>query len=69
MHRQPWPDTPGAYSYHAVFHDHATFGGHAYSEDALTWTYSLDVPFNNVVSTKTKTKTKTKHQPEKKEEK
>ena len=46
---QPWPDAPGKVSYHAVFHDHATFGGHAFSEDGLQWTYSMVVPFSNKV--------------------
>lgn len=50
VYRQPWPDAPGEYSYHAVFHDHSTFGGHAFSSDAITWTYSLEVPFDNVVN-------------------
>ena len=46
---QPWPDAPGTSSYHAVFHDHATFGGHAYSADGIRWTYSDVVPFSNRV--------------------
>ena len=29
MYKQPWPDAPGTHSYHAIFHDHSTFGGHA----------------------------------------
>ena len=49
VYKQPWPDAPGEFSYHAVFHDHSTFGGHAYSLDAVSWTYSLEVPFNNTV--------------------
>ena len=46
---QPWPDAPGTSSYHAIFHDHATFGGHAYSADGIRWTYSDVVPFSNRV--------------------
>ena len=38
-----------AYSYHAIFHDHSTFGGHAFSRDGASWTYSTVVPFNNTV--------------------
>ena len=49
-HVRPCPSAVGpAVSYHAVFHDHAKFGGHAYSEDALVWTYSTEVPFDNEV--------------------
>lgn len=49
MYRQPWPDAPGTYSFHAVFHDHSTFGGHAFSLDGVSWTYAVDVPFTNEV--------------------
>jgi hypothetical protein len=41
LYRQPWPDQTGGFSYHAIFHDHSTFGGHAFSEDGLRWTYRL----------------------------
>ena len=32
-------------TYHAIFHDHSTIGGHAFSRDAVTWHYSPTVPF------------------------
>jgi hypothetical protein len=38
------------YTYHAIFHDHSTFGGHAFSRDGVSWTYSSTVPFANEVS-------------------
>ena len=37
-------------TFHALFHDHKSFGGHAYSRDGVTWTYSDVPPFNNNVS-------------------
>jgi hypothetical protein len=33
----------------AIFHDHSTFGGHAFSRDGISWTYSNTVPFTNEV--------------------
>lgn len=50
MFRQPWPDVPGSFSYHAIFHDHSTFGGHAFSEDGHKFTYSPEVPFSSAVN-------------------
>lgn len=42
--------SPVPVTFHALFHDHTSFGGHAYSRDGVTWTYS-DVPaFGNNVS-------------------
>ena len=49
LYVQPHPSTD-AVTYHAIFHDHATFGGHAFSRDGVTWTYSTTVPFGNVVN-------------------
>lgn len=35
------PDgTNDGITYHALFHDHTSFGGHAYSRDAVSWTFS-----------------------------
>ena len=47
----PWVSTASAkaVTYHAIFHDHKTFGGHAFSEDGVSWTYSPTVPFTNQV--------------------
>ena len=41
--------TPSA-TYHALFHDHKSFGGHAFSLDGITWTYSAVPPYTNVVN-------------------
>ena len=49
-YRQPWPDKHGKYSCRAILHDHATFGGRAYSLCALAWTYLLGVPFSNLAN-------------------
>ena len=39
-----------AHTFHALFHDHKSFGGHAYSRDGVSWTYSAVAPFSNNVS-------------------
>jgi hypothetical protein len=31
---------------HAIFHDHATFGGHGFSRDGVHWTYTPTAPFS-----------------------
>lgn len=38
------------FTYHALFHDHKSFGGHAFSLDGIAWTYSSVIPFGNVVN-------------------
>lgn len=48
VYAQPHPET-NTMTYHAIFHDHATFGGHAFSRDGVSWTYSTTVPFTNYV--------------------
>jgi hypothetical protein len=40
----------GDVTYHALFHDHTSFGGHAFSRDGAEWTFSATVPFSNVVN-------------------
>lgn len=45
----PDSDTEVMGTYHAIFHDHSTFGGHAFSRDGVSWTYSSTVPFTNKV--------------------
>lgn len=50
VYLQPATKTAPYTSYHAVFHDHSTFGGHAFSSDGVTWTYSTTVPFGNKVT-------------------
>ena len=59
IYAQPWPahlkrtnehgEEEDPLTYHAVFHDHSTFGGHAYSRDGVSWNYSTTVPFTNEV--------------------
>ena len=39
-----------AVTFHALFHDHKSFGGHAFSRDGVSWTYSDVPPFSNNVS-------------------
>ena len=57
LYAQPWPshlrregEGDDARTYHAIFHDHSTFGGHAFSRDGVSWTYSTTVPFTNAVN-------------------
>jgi hypothetical protein len=40
----------GKVTYHALFHDHKSYGGHAYSRDGLSWSYSPTPPYGNVVN-------------------
>ena len=48
------PDPSGsdstAVTYHALFHDHKHFGGHGYSRDAISWTFSDVAPYSNNVT-------------------
>ena len=37
-------------TYHALFHDHKSFGGHAYSLAGATWTFSSVAPYSNVIN-------------------
>ena len=37
-------------TFHALYHDHKSFGGHAFSSDAITWTYSSVAPYGAVVN-------------------
>ena len=39
-----------AVTYHALFHDHQSFGGHGHSRDGLTWTFSAVAPYSNNVT-------------------
>ena len=50
MFSQPHPTELATVTYHALFHDHKSFGGHAYSRDAVSWTFSSVVPYGNVVN-------------------
>ena len=40
----------GAPTYHALFHDHKSFGGHAFSSDGVAWTFSDVSPYSNVLN-------------------
>ena len=51
VYSQPAPHIGAdAVTYHAIFHDHSSIGGHAFSRDAVSWTYSTTVPFNATVA-------------------
>ena len=52
MYVQPHPTHDGSahVTYHALFHDHKSFGGHAYSPDGATWTFSSVAPYSNVIN-------------------
>jgi hypothetical protein len=60
MYVQPHPVSSGggggggggaaARTFHALFHDHRSFGGHAYSRDGVAWTFSSTPPYGNVVN-------------------
>eukprot|EP00937_MAST-01D_sp_MAST-1D-sp2_P007456 g7456.t1 len=49
MFVQPGPGG-GPATYHALFHDHTSYGGHAFSQDGAAWTFSNIVPYTNVVN-------------------
>jgi hypothetical protein len=50
-HQQPHGGADGGgVTYHALFHDHKSFGGHAFSRDGLNWTFSSTSPYSNVVN-------------------
>jgi len=36
-------------AFHAIFHDHATFGGHGFSRDGIHWTYSPTPPYSSLI--------------------
>ena len=38
------------FTFHALFHDHVSFGGHAFSADGVVWTYSSVAPYGNSVA-------------------
>ena len=40
----------GSVTFHALFHDHTSFGGHAFSRDGASWTFSDVTPFGNNVT-------------------
>ena len=40
---------PPQHTYHALFHDHVSFGGHAFSRDGVSWTYSDTPPYGNLL--------------------
>lgn len=48
MYVQPHPT--GRSTLHALFHDHASFGGHAFSRDGVSWTFSSTPPYGNLVN-------------------
>ena len=39
-----------SYTYHALFHDHVSFGGHAFSSDGRDWSYSATAPYSNLLN-------------------
>ena len=41
---------PGGHTFHALFHDHVSFGGHAFSADGVVWTYASVPPYGNSVA-------------------
>jgi len=43
-------DSTDHVTFHALFHDHKSYGGHAFSRDGATWTFSDTAPFGNVVN-------------------
>ena len=49
VYQQPSPSN-GRPTFHAIFHDHSTIGGHAFSVDGISWTYSPVVPFNATIT-------------------
>lgn len=49
VYLQPTPWDESRPTFHAIFHDHSTIGGHAFSSDGVSWTYSPVVPFNATV--------------------
>jgi hypothetical protein len=49
-HKTGSPSGAAAITYHALFHDHRSFGGHAYSRDGSAWTFSATAPYGNVVN-------------------
>ena len=54
LYTQPHPSTlpsvAATHTYHALFHDHASYGGHAYSRDGVSWNFSSTSPFSNIVN-------------------
>ena len=49
MYVQPHPSA-ARHTFHALFHDHKSFGGHAFSRDGVTWTFSPIPPYGGVVN-------------------
>jgi len=49
LFRQRSASNASAYTFHALFHDHKSFGGHAFSLDGLTWNYSSTSPYGRAV--------------------
>ena len=47
---QPDGGNSSAVTYHALFHAHVGFGGHAFSRDAISWTFTDEPPYGNNVT-------------------
>jgi len=55
MYIQPHPSAGSSsgvvsHTFHALYHDHKSYGGHAYSRDGVSWTFSDTPPYGNVVN-------------------
>jgi len=55
MYIQPHPSADSSsgvvsHTFHALYHDHKSYGGHAYSRDGVSWTFSDTPPYGNVVN-------------------
>ena len=50
MFVQPAATAGAPPTYHALFHDHESFGGHAFSSDGASWTFSGVPPYSNVLA-------------------